>query len=167
VNPTVAVPRAVTVRRILAAGVVTGVVDGLFAVSLGCIYGAACTPVRTFQGIAAGVLGRETALAGGVATGALGFTLHVFIATGWATAYGVLYQRWPALRRLTATPAGLAACAVVLGMFVMLAMNRLVVPLSFARPTPPFTQVWWVLLLGHPVFVGLPIVWIVREPRTH
>ena len=154
-----------TVRRILAAGVVTGVVDGLFAVSLGCVYGAGCAPVRTFQGIAAGLVGRETALAGGAATFMLGITLHIFIATGWATGYGVGYQRWARLRELTASTLGLAATATGLGVFVWLAMNRVIVPLSFARTTPAFTQIWWVLLAGHPVFVGLPIAAIVRAPR--
>lgn len=155
-----------TVRRILAAGVVTGFVDGLFAIGLGCLYGAACAPVRTFQGIAAGLLGRDTALAGGAATFVLGLVLHVFIATGWATLYGVLYQSWPRLRQLTGTVTGLAVAATVCGMLVWVAMNRLIVPLSFARPATPFTEIWWVLLLGHPLFVGLPITAIVRAPRA-
>lgn len=156
-----------TVRRILTAGLVAGVLDGVLAVSLGCIYGAGCAPLRTFQGIASGLLGRETALAGGVVTAVVGLALHVFIATGWATAYGVVYERWRALRHWVTTVGGLALTSLALGMVVMLVMNRLIVPLSFARPTPPFTQVWWVLLFGHPVFVGLPIAAIVRQPRSH
>jgi hypothetical protein len=155
----------VTVRRILTAGVVTGFVDGLFAVSLGCIYGAACNPARTFQGIAAGLLGREPAVQGGATTVVLGVLLHLFIATGWATAYGVIYQGWGWLRDATARPLGFALVATIFGMTVWVAMNRLITPLSFARPTTPLTQIWWVLLLGHPLFVGLPIVAIVREPR--
>lgn len=154
-----------TVRRILAAGVVTGIVDGVYAIGLGCYYGAACAPVRTFQGIAAGLLGRDTALAGGAATFALGLALHIFIATGWATLYGVLYESWPRLRQLTATVTGLAVAATVFGILVWIAMNRVIVPLSFARPATPFTEIWWVLLLGHAVFVGLPIAAIVRPPR--
>jgi type IV secretory pathway TrbD component len=156
----------VTVRRILAAGAVTAVADGAFAVSLCYIYAPTCLPLRTFQGIAAGVLSREPAIAGGLATAALGLVLHLFIATGWATLYGVLYQQWVALRRLTATAGGTAIVAVAFGCSVWLAMNRLIVPLSYARTTPLFTQVWWVVLLGHPFAVGLPIVGIVREPRS-
>lgn len=155
-----------TVRRIVAAGVATGFVDGIFAVSLCYIYATPCVPIRTFQGIAAGVLSREPALAGGLATGALGLGLHLFIATGWATLYGVLYQQWRRLQQLTRTLGGIAIAATVYGMGVWLLMNRVVVPLSFTRTTPLFTQPWWVLLLGHPVFVGLPIVWIVRNPRA-
>ena len=152
-----------TVRRILAAGAATGVTDGVLAVSLCYLYAATCVPTRTFQGIAAGVLGREPALAGGAATVVLGLLLHFFIATSWSTVYGVGYERWEGLRRLTAAPWGVALAATVFGMGVWLTMNRIVTPLSFARPTPPFTQVWWVLLAAHPVFVGLPIVAIVRE----
>ena len=155
-----------TVRRILAAGAVTGFVDGLFAIGLGCHYGTACVPVRTFQGIAAGLLGRDTALTGGAATFALGLALHVFIATGWATIYGVLYQSWARLRQLTGTATGLTVAAAVYGMLVFMTMNLVIVPLSFARPAPPFTEIWWVLLLGHPLFVGLPIVAVVRAPRN-
>lgn len=152
-----------TVRRILTAGAVVGVLDGAFAVTLCFIYATTCIPMRTFQGIAAGVLSREPALAGGAVTAALGLALHFFIATGWATVYGVVYQRWAGLRRLTARPLGLALVAVAFGMLVWLAMNRVVVPLSYARATALFSQIWWVLLLGHPVVVGLPIVGIVRS----
>lgn len=152
-----------TVRRILTAGAVVGVLDGAFAVTLCFIYATTCVPLRTFQGIAAGVLSREPALAGGAATAALGLALHFVIAMGWATGYGVVYQRWAGLRRLTATPLGLALASAWFGMLVWLAMNLVVVPLSYARPTPLFSQIWWVLLLGHPVVVGLPIVWIVRS----
>ena len=154
-----------TVRRLLAAGVITGFVDGIFAVSLCYIYATQCVPIRTFQGIAAGVLSREPALAGGLATGVLGLGLHVFIATAWATLYGVIYQQWRRLQSLTRSMGGIALAAILYGMCVWLLMNRVVVPLSFARTTPLFTQIWWVLLLGHPVFVGLPIVWIVRNPN--
>lgn len=152
-----------TVRRILGAGVVVGGLDGAFAVTLCFIYAMTCAPARVFQGIAAGVLGREPALAGGAATAALGVALHLCIATGWATLYGVLYQRWTALRRVAAGPMGLAAVAAASGMLVWLAMSLVVVPLSYARATPPFSQVWWVVLLGHPVVVGWPIAGIVRE----
>jgi hypothetical protein len=152
----------VTVRRILTAGAVVGLLDGAFAVSLCYIYATTCLPYRVFQGIAAGVLSREPALAGGAATTALGVVLHLFIATSWATVYGVLYERWAALRRLTASPLGVAAAATVFGMLVWVVMNRAVTPLSYARPTPLFAQVWWVILLGHPVVVGLPLAGIIR-----
>lgn len=154
-----------TVRRIITAGAVVAGLDGAFAVTLCFIYATSCMPARVFQGIAAGVLGREPALAGGAATAALGVALHLFNATAWATLYGVLYQRVAALRRFAATRLGLGAVATGFGMLVWFVMNQVVTPLSYARPTPLFSEVWWVVLLGHPVVVGLPIAAIVREQQ--
>lgn len=154
-----------TAGRALAAGGAVALLDGAFAVTLCYLYAATCVPVRVFQGIAAGVLGREPALAGGAASAALGVGLHVLIATSWAALYGVAYERAAGLRRLTASVPGLAAAAVAYGMLVWLTMSLVVTPLSFARPTPPFSQVWWVVLAGHPFVVGLPIVALVRHPR--
>ena len=151
-------------RTVLTAGAVVGVLDGLFAVSLCMVRNPACEVPRVFQGIAVGLIGRAS-LDGGMATAALGVLLHFTIATIWATIYAVVVRRAPVLQQFVRTKLGVVTIATVFGAIVWLTMNLVVVPLSQARPTPVFTTVWFILLIGHPVVVGLPITLIVRDGR--
>jgi uncharacterized membrane protein YagU involved in acid resistance len=47
--------------------------------------------------------------------------------------------------------------AALYGPFVWLVMSMLVIPLLLHRP-PAITSRWWIQLIGHIPFVGLPIV---------
>jgi len=145
------------------AGLVVGVLDGLFAVGVCVTAGTGCVPIRVFWGIAAGVIGRDAALAGGLTTAALGVGLHLLIATIWATLYFLAYQRWAAVRRLVESPYGVIKVAVLFGFLVYLVMDFVVLPLSHARQTPITSRFFWIILLGHPVFAAAPIVLLVRS----
>jgi hypothetical protein len=152
--------RAPLARAIVAGGVMAAV-DGLAAVVLGLFLTGLFRPIRTLQGIAAGVLGRAT-FDGGLATAALGLACHLVIAYAWTLAYLLVFQRWSRLRRAAQSAWGTAAIAVAIGTIVWLGMNLVIVPLSSAAPTPLFSGVWFALLAIHWVAVGLPIAAIVR-----
>jgi hypothetical protein len=65
-------------RAITLATLTVGVLDGLDAIIFFGLRGA--TPTRIFQAIAAGILGRQAAVQGGLQTALLGVALHfVFV----------------------------------------------------------------------------------------
>jgi hypothetical protein len=69
----------------------------------------------------------------------------------------VLVMRSPRIRGLLASPYGVVKVASVYGPFVWLVMSLVVIPLLLHRP-PAITIRWWVQLIGHFPFVGIPIV---------
>jgi hypothetical protein len=140
--------------RILLAGLVTGVIDGLFASIQSFFYDS--NPERVFQGVASTLLG-PSALDGGARTAAVGVLMHFGVALGWSTVFLLLYERWPRLREWVRSPLGPLKVAAVYGPFIWLVMSLVVIPLLVHHPTVIRPR-WWVQLIGHIFFVGLPIV---------
>ena len=56
---------------------------------------------------------------------------------------------------------GALKVAAVFGPCVWIVMSLAVIPLLVHRP-PSFTNRWFIQLIGHFPFVGLPIVWSIR-----
>src|SRR5262245_50297765 len=83
-------------ESILYGGLVVGALDGLDAIVVFGLRGA--TPVRVFQGIAAGLLGRAT-FQGGLRTALLGLAIHFFIAFSIAATYYAASRRFSILVR--------------------------------------------------------------------
>ena len=112
-------------RAIVLGTLVVGVLDALDAV---VFFGlrSAVPPIRIFQSIAAGLLGRAAAFQGGLGTAALGACLHFFIAFVIVTTYYVVSRR---ARILTDRP---VIFGLLYGVAVYFVMNRIVVPLSAA-----------------------------------
>jgi hypothetical protein len=134
-------------QAILYGTLVVGGLDALDAVVFFGLRGA--KPIRIFQSIAAGLLGRAS-FDGGMATAALGVFLHFFIAFGivmtyyGASRYVSLLLRYPVI------------CGLLYGIAAYWVMNLVVVPLS-AAGSRPFS--WPVLINGlliHALGVGLP-----------
>jgi hypothetical protein len=148
-------------RAILLTGLLVGLADyligfGVFVLWLG-------RPVLgVFQHPAAGLLG-PAAYRGGLDTAALGTALHFAIAFGWAAAFALLYRVSPALRRAAAAPFGLGLTATIAGIIIWLAMNNVVIALSQIRPYTLSSALFWIVLIGHIPFVGLPLVWAIRR----
>ncbi len=163
----------------LIGGLVAGVLDILYAF---IVYGPltyGMTPLAVLQSVAAGWTGREAAMAGGWATGAIGLASHFAIAIIMAAAYASAAGRF---RALTARP---VLWGFVYGLLLYVVMNYVVVQLSAAgadghfvadaadaaarlrrafgalRPAAPM------LLLGtlftHTVLVGIPIALVARR----
>lgn len=155
--------RAVPWGRIAQAGLLTALVDGLFSSTLNVAFYHS-TVARLFQGVASTLLGRD-ALSGGARTAAIGVLMHVGVAFGWSTVFGGLVLRLGRVRRLLAGRYGIAKVAALYGPFVWLVMSLVVIPLLVHRP-PAFTIRWWVQLVGHAPFVGLPIVAVLGRQRS-
>ena len=138
-------------RAIVWGGLLAGTGDLVFALSY---YGL---KLRVFQGVAAGLIGREAALAGGPATFALGVVLHYLIALVWAALFCVAALRLPALLRHAAV-AGLAY-----GLVVYFGMNNVVLPLSALRTPfwPPKLDA--AAMAAHCLVFGLPIALAARR----
>ena len=141
--------------RLLRAGLLTGIVDGLFSSILSvAAYGS--TVSRLFQGVASVLLGGE-ALSGGAPMTVLGVLMHFGVAFAWSTVFLLVVLRWQWVRGLLASPYGAGKVAALYGPFIWLVMSLAVIPILAHRP-PTVGFRWWVQLLGHFPFVGLPIV---------
>ena len=145
-----------SVRRIwLRAWVIVTVVDGIFATALPVVaYGQPLG--RVWKGVASVLLG-SSALQGGPGTLLVGLVMHAVVALTWTSAFMVLALLSPRLRRIVASPAGIAGVATLFGPAIWIVMSFLVIPRFTGRP-PTVNVRWWVQLLAHIPFVALPIV---------
>jgi hypothetical protein len=141
--------------RLLRAGALTAVVDGLFS-SLLSVFAYGSTVTRLFQGVAAVAMG-SAALSGGWRTALIGIALHVGVAYVWSAVFVFGLLRSRRLRRVLAGGLGVLKVAALYGPAVWLAMSLVVIPAFTGRPAVIGFR-WWVQLVGHAPFVGLPIV---------
>jgi hypothetical protein len=72
--------------RLVRAGILTGVIDGLFSSVLSAAFYDS-TVARLFQGVASTLLGRA-ALDGGTRTALVGVLMHFGVAFGWSAVGG-------------------------------------------------------------------------------
>jgi hypothetical protein len=162
---TAALPRSpsagVAASRLLRAGLLTGVVDGSWAIVLTFLYGR--PQARLWQGIAATLFG-ERAFDGGAATVALGLAMHFGVAFTWSAVFLLIAARSPFVRRVLDSRYGPLKVAAVYGPFIWIVMSAVVIPLLTRKPLV-LTGRWWIQLLGHVVFVGLPIAWAIGRDR--
>jgi hypothetical protein len=143
------------IRRLIAAGVITGITDGLFS-SILVVAFCNSTVKRLFQGVASVILGSE-ALNGGNKTALIGILMHFCVAFLWSGIFLFLVFRLSWVRRTVASRYGIAKIASLYGPFVWIVMSCAVIPSLTHRP-PAITIRWWIQFFGHIPFVGLPIV---------
>jgi hypothetical protein len=145
-------------QRLVRAGLLTGVIDGAFSSFLvAVVYGS--TVERLWQRVASTLIG-QGAFDGGARTAAIGLLMHFGVAFGWSAVFLLLYEGSAAIRRATASARGVIATAAVFGPMIWIAMSLAILPLLGA---PAVINVrWFVQLIGHFPFVGLPIVWAIR-----
>jgi hypothetical protein len=147
-----------TPRTALALGTLTvGTLDILDALIFFGLRGA--RPIRIFQSIAAGLLGREAAVQGGLATALLGGVLHYFIAFVIVALYFLASRRASILMRHP-VPLGM-----LYGIGVYFVMNYIVIPLSAANPGSFSMPVFINGILIHAFGVGLPAALFARAAR--
>ena len=82
--------------------------------------------------------------------------MHFGVSFTWSAVFLFFVARWPWVRGVLAGPQGKLKVASLYGPFVWLVMSLVVIPLLLHRP-PKINVRWWVQLLGHIPFVGLPI----------
>ncbi len=152
--------------RWLRAGLLTALSDGTFSSVLSVVFYHS-TVARLFQGVASTLLGKA-ALDGGTPTALIGVVMHFGVAFGWSAVFLLLVTRWRWVRALLASDFGSLKVAALYGPFIWLVMSLAVIPILLHRP-PAMTVRWWVQLIGHFPFVGLPIVFAScrsRAPET-
>ncbi len=145
---------------IVVGGLTVGILDGLDAIIFFGLRSGA-TPPAIFRGIAAGLVGRATARAGGVGMALVGVACHFVIAFSIVTVYYVISRR---IRVLAQHP---FIFGPLYGIAAYLVMNRVVIPLSALGPgaAPP----WPVLINGlliHALGVGLPSALVAWRAST-
>ena len=150
-----------TTVSVLAGGLVAGLLDILYAWGFWRIR-AGTSMQRVLQSVAAGLLGRAQAVAGGASTAALGLFLHFFIATTMSVTYYLVARRWPLLVRRP------WLCGAAYGLVLYGVMNYVVVPLSAAGGGgAPRNPLWIGLsILVHMLLVGVPIALFTRRAVT-
>lgn len=119
-------------------------------------------PIRIFHSIAAGLLGRDAARAGGLATAFLGGFLHYFIAFSIVTTFVIAGRKFPFLvRRPWLT-------GPIYGVLVYLFMNLVVLPLSALHSTPDLSPSVGLLngVLIHIFGIGVPSALFARAAST-
>jgi len=153
-------PRAVDI--IPLGGLLIGLFDLVFAFTFyGLILGVPM--LRIFQSVAAGVLGRPRATAGGLPTFLLGIVLHFVVATCIATVYYLATLVLPVLIRHP------VVSGLIYGVVAYFGMKYIVLPLSAIgqRGTLPRLPILLTELVGHAVLVGLPVALLARRSASH
>jgi len=138
---------------VVLGGVAAGVIDITYACTFWAIK-AGVRPTRIFQSVAAGLLGRQAAVAGGLQTAALGLALHFFIALTVAFVYYTAARYADTLWRRP------WAFGSLYGVAVFGVMHYIVVPLSAAGNggVAPFDLVWDGLsIVAHAFGIGVPV----------
>jgi hypothetical protein len=141
--------------RLLRAGLLTGVTDGLFSSILNVV-AYHSTVSRLFRGVA-GVLLGSAATEGGRKMALIGLLIHFGVAFAWSAVFLFVVSRLAWVRRLLDSRFGVVKVASLYGPFVWSVMSLAVIPL-FLHRLPAIGIRWWVQLIGHVPFVGLPIV---------
>ena len=145
-------------EAIAYGGLVVGTLDAIDAIMFFGLRGA--TPVRIFQSIAAGLLGRAS-FQGGMRAALVGLAVHFFVAFSIVATYYVAARNVPLLVRRP------FLCGAVYGVLVYFFMNRVVIPLS-AIGTPAFS--WPPFVNGiaiHIAGVGIPAALFVARSVPH
>ena len=153
VSTAVSVQNAMSYGPILAAGLLSGVLDLTAAFVTSGLRGA--SPIRVLQFIASGLLGTDS-FKGGLGSASLGLVSHFLVAFG---ASAVFYA---ASRKLDLMTEQAIVSGILYGVAVYLFMDLVVVPLSaVSRPKVPFASIV-IGLAVHIICVGLPISLTIR-----
>lgn len=139
----------------MRAGLLTALVDGLFSSVLAIAFYHS-TVTLLFQRVASTLLG-SAAFEGGTSTALVGVLMHIGVAFGWSAVFLLVVMRSAWVRGLLASPYGVVKVASLYGPFIWMVMSLVVIPLLTQRP-PAITNRWWIQLIGHIPFVGVPIV---------
>jgi hypothetical protein len=139
---------------IVWGGLVAGALDATDGV---VAYGfLGLNPIQVLQYIASGALGAG-AFKGGLLTAGAGVLFHFFIAFTVAAVFflGTRFIPWLAENYVVS---GLA-----FGAAVFFTMTYLVLPFTAVAPSPFFLPMFLNGVIGHAVFVGLPIAWFANR----
>jgi hypothetical protein len=136
------------------AGLIAGILDITSAFVLSYLKGGG--PISVLQGVAAGLLGRESAIRGGLAIAGLGLAIHFFIAF---VAASVFYL---ASRKIAWLTRQVVISGFLYGIAIYLVMYWIVMPLAYPVVHPSLSRDV-IAVCVHMFLIGLPIALIVRH----
>ncbi|MBC7899665.1 MAG: hypothetical protein H7070_06390 [Saprospiraceae bacterium] len=145
-------PRAF--QSVVYGGLAVGVLDGLAASISSLLRGG--NPIRVFQYVASGVLGKE-AFSGGTPTFLLGVLLHFVVALGAAGVYYIACLRFPVLLEKA------VLYGPLYGIAVYFVMAYIISPMSLTARSPFSFNGMLIQITIHVLFVGLPIAFLARQ----
>jgi len=140
---------------VLAGGILAGTLDAadaLIAYKLALGF----DPVPIYQFVASGLLGAR-AYQLGLSSALLGLAIHFLIAFTAAWLYVQASFFLPALRQRY------VLTGLLFGIAVWVFMNLAVIPLSRIPPSPFYLPLSLNGVIGHALFVGLPISWAAQR----
>lgn len=141
-------------QAVLWGGLIAGLLDATDGVIAYAFKGL--NPVQVLQFIASGAIGKE-AFNGGLPTALVGLVFHFFIAFVVSFLYAFVGERVPKMLQQP-IPIGLAY-----GAAINLVMTYLILPLTAVGPTAFELPFFLNGLIGHALFVGLPIALAARK----
>lgn len=142
-------------QAILAGTVVAGVLDATDGVvAYGLLLGL--NPIQVLQFIASGALG-ASAFTGGIPTALAGMLFHFFIAVVVTAIYVLASRAIPVLKSQA------IVFGLIYGAAINLTMTYLILPLTALAPSAFSLPLFLNGLIGHALFVGLPIALFARR----
>jgi uncharacterized membrane protein YagU involved in acid resistance len=144
-------------NTILLGGLVAGILDATNGV-IAYYLAFRMNPIQVLQYIASGAFG-SASFQGGLLTAGAGVLFHFFIAFTVATIFYFSSRLIPWLRQNFVTS------GLIFGAAVYLVMNYLVLPLSAVAPSAFSLPLFLNGVIGHALFVGLPIAWFASRYR--
>lgn len=151
------------IGRLIRAGIFTGLTDGAFVVVL-FVFFYHTTFTRLWQSIAAVPLGASAVeIEAATSYAWMGILFHFLVAFVWSAVFLFLVMRSKRVLALMRSTRGQLKVAAVYGPFVWLVMSLVVIPLLLQRP-PAINSRWWVQLIGHFPFVGIPMIFSLARP---
>lgn len=143
-------------EAVLWGGLVAGILDAIDGVIAFGTQGL--NPIQVLQYIASGALG-QAAFKGGLGTAALGALFHFIIA--WVAAGVFVF----AGRRIPVLKTQAVRFGLLYGAAVYFFMNYAVLPLSAVAPSSFHLGLFLNGVIGHALFVGLPIAFYARRAQ--
>jgi hypothetical protein len=135
--------------------------DAIFASLTGMLIPPIATPARVFRGVASVLLGKS-ALDGGTTTALIGLAMHFGVAFFWSALFVFAVHNSWWLRDALDTWSSRILVAIVYGVAIWLIMTWIVIPSMLHRP-PTLSLKYWVQLVGHPLFVVGPMIFVNRR----
>jgi uncharacterized membrane protein YagU involved in acid resistance len=143
-------------RAIVYATVLAGALDATDGVVFFGLHGL--NPIQVLQYIASGLLGAQS-FQGGLATAGVGVLVHFAIAFVVAAVYILASRRVPTL------PSQWVVIGLLYGAAVWAIMNLVVLPHSAVAPSPFSMAAMLNGIIGHALFVGMPIAFFANKVR--
>ncbi len=143
-------------RAIVYATLLAGALDATDGVVFFGLHGL--NPIQVLQYIASGLLGAQS-FQGGLATAGVGVLVHFAIAFVVAAVYIFASRRVPALRSQW------IVFGLLYGAAVWAIMNLVVLPHSAVAPSPVSMAALLNGIIGHALFVGMPIAFFANKVR--